>query len=121
MAWEISMTTEFEAWYHTLNPNEQNAIVTVVELLADQGPQLGRPHADRITGSKIHNLKELRPQSPAKNCRILFAFDPQREAILLTGGDKSGQWKTWYETAIPQAERLYNRYLIETNQQPPNN
>ncbi len=45
--------------------------------------------------------------------RLLFVFDPWRSAILLTGGDKSGQWQTWYERAIPHAEELYAVYLKE--------
>ena len=45
--------------------------------------------------------------------RILFAFDPRRTAILLIGGDKTGQWKTWYRESIPEAERLYDAYISE--------
>lgn len=37
--------------------------------------------------------------------RILFAFDPVRQAVLLIGGDKSGDWRGWYEKAIPIAEK----------------
>lgn len=88
-------------------------MIAAVELLAEHGPQLDRPHADRIKGSKYHNLKELRPRGDAKNCRVLFIFDPRRQAILLVGGDKAGQWAKWYTTAIPEAERLYEQYLDE--------
>ena len=66
---------------------------------------------DTLTGSKIGNLKELRPRQTM--IRLLFVFDPSRSAILLTGGDKTGQWKTWYERAIPHAEELYAVYLKE--------
>ncbi len=48
---------------------------------------------------------------------MLFIFDPRREAILLLGGDKSGQWAKWYAAAIPQAERLYEDYLAELKAQ----
>ena len=58
-------------------------------------------------------MKELRPRGIAKHFRVLFVFDPRRQAILLTGGDKSGQWDTWYVTAIPLAEQLYGEYLDE--------
>ncbi len=62
-----------------------------VELLAERGPSLGRPAVDRITGSELHNLKELRPGSAGKTeIRILFIFDPQRRAVLLVAGDKAG-------------------------------
>jgi hypothetical protein len=43
-----------------------------------------RPLADRVKGSRYHNMKELRPPSSgATEIRMLFAFDPRREAIFL--------------------------------------
>jgi hypothetical protein len=67
-----------------------------------------------IAGSKIKNLKELRPGSSGlSEIRILFAFDPWRSAILLVAGDKAGKWSRWYDTAIPRAEQLYDIYLKE--------
>jgi hypothetical protein len=44
---------------------------------------------------------------------VLFAFDPRRHAILLLGGDKSGEWEQWYPTAIPAADVLYDAHLRE--------
>jgi hypothetical protein len=61
---------------------------------------------------RLHNLKELRPgSSGASEVRILFIFDPVRNAVLLVAGDKSGQWKEWYAEAVPAAEALYEAYL----------
>jgi hypothetical protein len=75
---------------------------------------LGRPLVSSIANSSVHNLKELRPGSTGRTeVRILFAFDPWRSAILLTGGDKSGDWQGWYRRAIPHAEQLYEEYLKE--------
>ena len=83
-----------------------------VELLAERGPALGRPAADRITGSSLHNLKELRPGSAGRTeIRILFIFDPQRQAVLLVAGDKAGNWTRWYREAIKLAEDRYARFL----------
>ena len=83
-----------------------------VELLAERGPALGRPEVDRITGSSLHNLKELRPGSAGKTeIRILFIFDPQRHAILLVAGDKAGNWTRRYRDAIKLAEDRYTRFL----------
>ena len=113
MAWEINGTDQFADWYSSLTEAEQDGVIAVVEFLADQGPQLDRPHADRIKGSRYHNLKELRPRGAAKNCRVLFIFDPRRQAGRLVGGDKTGLWAKWYRTAIPEAERLYEDYLEE--------
>lgn len=87
-------------WYSTLTEPEQDEIIAIVELLAEHGPELDRPYADRIKGSQVHNMKELRPRGIAKHFRVLFVFDPRREAILLVGGDKSGQWAAWYVTTI---------------------
>lgn len=30
----------------------------------------------------------------------MFAFDPERQAILLVAGDKAGNWKKWYTKNI---------------------
>jgi hypothetical protein len=80
-----------------------------LRLLADQGPGLGRPTVDTLVGSKIPNLKELR----AGSIRVLFVFDPRRNAILLVGGDKRGRWSRWYDEAIPVAEHIYARHVEE--------
>lgn len=110
--WEIRVTEEWLAWYGTVDSDSQALIVDAIDRLAEAGPNLGRPLVDRISGSRVHNLKELRPGSSGRSeVRILFVFDPWRSAILLMGGDKSGRWKQWYQTAIPQAEQLYERYL----------
>jgi hypothetical protein len=66
---------------------------------------------DTLTGSRLPNLKELRPRGGFLRC--LFAFDPRRIAILLLGGDKRDRWADWYRDAIPEAERLYEAYLAE--------
>ena len=107
----MNTTRAFGTWYGTLDESTRNAVIAAVEMLADAGPVLGRPLVDRINGSKHHNMKELRPRNAARNCRILFIFDPRRQIILLLGGDKTGQWRSWYQTSIPQAERLYDTYL----------
>ena len=81
-------------------------------LLEEDGPNLARPLADRIEGSTLHNLKELRPGSTGTSeVRILFIFDPQRQAVLLVAGDKSDQWSKWYAQSIPIAETRYERWL----------
>jgi len=112
--WEILVTDECLAWFHTVDRSSQALITDAIDRLATSGPSLGRPLVDRIKGSELHNLKELRPASTGRSeVRILFVFDPWRSAILLVGGDKSGKWKQWYAAAIPEAERLYGEYLEE--------
>jgi hypothetical protein len=112
--WEIRVTNELLAWINALDDRSKAQVVDAVDRLAEAGPGLGRPLVDRLEGSQVHNLKELRPGSAGRSeIRILFVFDPWRSAILLVGGDKSGNWTGWYRTAIPHAEELYEQYLKE--------
>lgn len=110
--WQVEFTEEFEAWWDSLNVDQQQAVKHVVELLMRDGPNLRRPYVGTLVGSQLSNLKELRCSENGV-LRVLFAFDPRRSAILLLGGDKTGQWEEWYREAIPQAERLYAEYLDE--------
>ncbi|OBF47114.1 hypothetical protein A5778_25440 [Mycolicibacterium monacense] len=85
------------------------SVTGAIDLLEAEGPALGRPTVDRVNGSKFHNMKELRPAGTS--VRILFIFDPQRQAILLLGGDKAGNWRSWYDENIPVADERYTRWL----------
>ena len=107
--WTVEYTDEFEVWWDELDDDAQERITAAVELLEEHGPDLGRPTVDTLKGSRHANMKELRPRGG--HLRILFAFDPRRTAILLFGGDKSGQWSAWYAEAIPIADRLYDLHL----------
>jgi len=84
-------------------------------LLERLGPslfELGRPLADRVRYSRLSNLKELRPGSAGRSeIRILYIFDPRRNAVLLAAADKAGKWEAWYRQAIPLAEQRYEDYL----------
>ena len=109
--WDVD-TTLVEQWLLSLPTEDYELCVAALELLQEHGPALGRPLVDHIKGSKIRNLKELRPGSTGKTeYRLLFAFDPQRSAILLVAGNKSGKWRTWYEKMIPLAEKRYMHHL----------
>jgi hypothetical protein len=110
--WSVEFTDEFEAWWRTLDEADQDAIDRGVLLLANHGPALGRPHVDTINGSRHSNMKELRSQSGGKPLRTFFAFDPRRTAILLIGGDKTGDAR-FYDRMIPIADKLYDDYLTE--------
>ena len=112
VSWEIILVPEVHDWFMALDDVSASLVRDSVELLAERGPALGRPAVDRITGSRLHNLKELRPGSAGKTeIRILFIFDPQRQAVLLVAGDKAGNWARWYRDAIKLAEDRYARYL----------
>lgn len=111
VAWEVDL--EFvEAWLLELDQNSYEQVVAAVELLGEHGPQLGRPLVDSVVGSRHRNMKELRPGSSGRSeLRILFAFDPQRKAILLIAGDKAGSWTKWYRENIPIADTRFDDQL----------
>ncbi|TVS84984.1 type II toxin-antitoxin system RelE/ParE family toxin [Mycobacterium helveticum] len=109
MAWDVILLEEVEAWYFSLDDEAMAAVTGAIDLLELEGPTLGRPTADKVKGSKFHSLKELRPAGTS--IRILFIFDPRRQAILLLGGDKAGNWKSWYDDNIPVAEQRYENWL----------
>lgn len=108
VVWEVEVTDQFLDWWRGLSEVQQVAMTSRIDLLAERGPDLGRPVVDRIQTSRHHNMKELRAA-----LRVLFMFDPRRQVILLLGGDKTGAWNDWYETAVPMADDLYDAYLEE--------
>ncbi len=108
--WDIEYTDEFEKWWDTLTPEEQEDVDAKVMLLERLGPALGRPHADTVGGSRHPNMKELRIQHAGRPYRIFYAFDPRRSAILLIGGIKTDD-KRFYKEYIPVADRLYDNQI----------
>lgn len=110
MAWEVEFTDEFEAWWSGLDEAEQVSIAASVGLLEARGPGLGFPHTSGINGSKHDHMRELRTQHGGRPFRTLFAFDPRRTAILLIGGDKTGDDR-WYEKVVPVGDKLYDDHI----------
>jgi hypothetical protein len=110
VAWQVEFTDEFEAWWNTLADDEQEDVAAGVDQLIERGPQLPRPLVDTVRGSRHSNMKELRTQSGGKPLRTFFAFDPRRTAILLIGGDKTGDGR-FYERMISIADALYDDHL----------
>lgn len=99
-------------WLAALDEDSREQVVAAIELLEERGPQLGRPIVDTLSSSRHRNLKELRPGSAGRSeLRILFAFDPERSAIMLIAGDKAGSWKRWYKMNIPMADDLFDDHL----------
>lgn len=110
--WSVVLIDEVEEWFLELvkeDAEEATAVTAAIDLLAEQGPALSRPLADSIKGSRIHNMKELRPSGTS--IRILFVFDPERQAVLLVAGDKARNWQGWYKENIPVAEGRYDGWL----------
>jgi hypothetical protein len=114
MIWEIIFHEKFEEWFFNESPDVQDSIAVVLDILEARGASLGRPYVDTIEGSAFTNMKELRVQHDGNPYRILFAFDPKRQAVLLIGGNKRGD-KRWYDVNIPIADRRFKEYLDETD------
>ena len=108
--WEVEFTDAFGAWWDALSATAQEDVRAEVQVLRRFGPSLGRPHVDSVASSRHANMKELRIQHHGRPYRVLFAFDPRRAAILLIGGDKTGQGR-WYKQFVPLADRLYDEHL----------
>jgi hypothetical protein len=110
MAWDVVYTNEYQSWLDGLSAAEQAAVLVSLEILAEFGPLLGRPHADTVSGSRFKNMKELRTQAKGSPLRSFFAFDPNRTAVVLCGGDKTGD-KQFYDRMIRIADSLYETHL----------
>ena len=110
--WTVETTDAFDEWFADLDEDAQAEVIATVELLKLLGPRLGRPHADTLNGSRYANMKELRASTADQVLRIAFAFDPDRNGILLIGGDKSGvSKKRFYKQLIEKADELYAAHL----------
>lgn len=108
--WCVEYTEKFGEWWDTLREEEQIDVDVVVGLLKKLGPTLPFPYSSKINGSNYSHLRELRIQHAGRPYRILYAFDPKRTAVLLAGGDKTGDDR-WYSTNIPIAEAQYKTHL----------
>lgn len=112
MLWTVSFHDDFDTEFETLPQSVQEAIVATSLLLKAYGPALGRPHADTLAGSRHANMKELRVRAGDGAWRIAFAFDPERRAVLLIAGDKSGvAQKLFYKRLIARADHRFDQHL----------
>lgn len=112
MPWQIEFDDAFEMEFVTFAEDVQDALLAAAKLLADYGPQLGRPHVDTLKGSKHANMKELRFEALDGEWRAAFAFDPERKAILLVAGDKSGgSEKRFYRQIITKADFRFSAHV----------
>lgn len=112
MTWNVEYTDEFGEWWTVLAEDEQESLAASVRLLEERGPLLGFPHSSGIHGSRHSHMRELRVQHDGRPLRTLYAFDPLRSAILLIGGDKTGDDR-WYDTNVPVADRLYDEHISQ--------
>jgi hypothetical protein len=108
---DVVGTAEFEEWFLGLGSGDAKAVIRGVGLLEAKGLALGFPYCSALGGSQ-YALRELRIQSSGRPLRIIYAFDPLRQAVLLIGGDKTGDDR-FYSWMIPKAEAIWEQYLQE--------
>jgi hypothetical protein len=112
MAWEVEYTDEFGSWWAELDEREQDSVDQSVRLLQAKGPSLPFPHSSAIQQSRHGHMRELRVQHQGMPYRVFYAFDPRRSAILLIGGNKTGDDR-FYDRMVPRADDIYDQHLRE--------
>jgi hypothetical protein len=113
----VYATDEFAEWYDGLKERHRERVAACVDLLEQMGINLGFPYSSAIEGSDLA-LRELRIQSHGHAIRVFYAFDPQRDAIVLIGGDKTGASSDrFYREYVPKAERILREYLAEIEEE----
>ncbi|MEO9735438.1 type II toxin-antitoxin system RelE/ParE family toxin [Roseibium sp.] len=114
MSWKVEFVANFEMEFDALSDAVQDVILVKARLLELEGPNLGRPHVDTLNASKHANMKELRCNADDGVWRVAFAFDPERKAILLTAGDKTGvNEKRFYKQLITKADERFDAHLAD--------
>ena len=118
MKWEVDLHDDFVPEYRDLHKDVQDELLARIELLEQFGPQLGRPRADTLNDSRHANIKELRFDAADGVWRVAFAFDPNRKAIILAAGDKSGVGeKRFYRQLIDKADARFDAHLARIKRQ----
>jgi hypothetical protein len=118
MSWEVVFDTAFEPEFDELPEPVQDELLACLPLLEQFGPTLGRPRVDTLKGSGHANMKELRFKAANGVWRVAFAFDPQRQAILLVCGDKSGVSEgKFYRQLIQKADERLDQHLARLKEE----
>ena len=112
MNWKVEFHPTFAGEHAELAETVQDELAAMVKLLQVTGPQLRRPRSDTLNGSAHANMKELRFDADDGVWRVAYAFDPERKAILLVAGDKSGgSQRKFYQGLIAKADARFDEYL----------
>jgi hypothetical protein len=115
MTWTVEFHSAFAEEAAVFEKAVKIQLAVSIKFLEEFGPQLKRPYADTLKGSSYSNMKELRFNASDGVWRIAYAFDPDRKAVLLVGGDKSGRsQKQFYKSLIKKADDRFSAYLAES-------
>ena len=111
--WTVLTTDLFDSWFDEQSDDTQEKVLAGLLVLQKGGPSIGRPLVDTVNASTHRNMKELRIQHKGKPIRAFFAFDPDRQAIVLCAGNKGGNEKRFYKEMIPLANKEFTKHLVE--------
>ena len=112
MTWAVELHPDFDPEFENLAEGVQDELLAHLKLLEQFGPQLGRPRVDTLNGSRHANMKEVRFSAADGAWRFAFAFDPERRAIVLCGGDKSGgSERRFYRQLIKKADARFDVHV----------
>jgi len=112
MSWKAYFHPKFKVEFDELSKTVQDELLSMLIPLEKFGPILGRPEVDTLKDSKYANMKELRFKADDGVWRVAFAFDPERDAILLVAGDKSGvSERAFYKRLIAKADKRFKEHL----------
>ena len=110
MAWEIEGSSEYLEWWRELSLAQQKSIDRILQQLAEHGPRLPARYTKKVISSRHGRMREIRAQSGGRPLRVFYAFDPRQIAILLIGGDKTGN-NRFYVESVHIADQIYERHL----------
>lgn len=112
MGWLVLFHDDFAEEFDEFPIKVQKKVLSILNVLEMRGPSLGRCYVDTLETLQYKKMKEIRFDADRGKWRIAFIFDPQRNAILLAGGDKKGQnQRIFYEQLIAKADSRYKEHL----------
>ncbi len=118
VTWTVELYETFAEELAEMVKSVRIAILAQAKVLEEYGPQLGRPYVDTLYGSTFTNMKELRCDAEKQVWRVAFAFDPERNAILLVGGDKRGKdQKRFYKKLVKVGDARFLDHLSNLNKE----
>jgi hypothetical protein len=116
MALRLVWTPEARRWYDGLSLGDAAKLAPAFGALARDGPSAARRHVKPIKSSRHRDMQELR--STGGNLRVLFATEGHQTAVMLLGGDKTGEWNQWYEKNVKVADARMDARLRATGKEP---
>jgi hypothetical protein len=120
VAWQVLLVPEFLGEIRALPAAVRIELLAQAQIIEMFGPAARRPRVDALNGSKHANMKELRFDANDGVWRVAFAFDPERKAVLLVAGDKSGGSQlAFYRRLIAIADRRFDAHLAQMKSRRP--